>query len=570
MFATLGAPAQVSVFPLHEVKAGQRGIGKTVFSGDKIEEFQVEVLGVLENIGPRQSLILARLSGGPLEKTGVLQGMSGSPVYIDGRLVGAVAMAFPFSKEPVAGIRPIEEMLSVATDAQPVRTAARIQWTDKDLTRVFPRAQETLFGETRLADVATPVSFAGFTRETLDHFAPQLRALGLEPRQGVSGGSAVSAQMGDPSKLQPGSMISVQLLTGDMSVGADGTVTHIDGGKIYAFGHRFLSIGSTELPFARAEVMTLLPVLSTSFKISTARELMGAISQDRSTAIAGELGRRAAMVPVSISVARGPKTGYQMQMVNNRFLAPLLLQMAIFSSIDATERTVGPSTVAVRGEIEFQNQPKPIKLDNLYAADNGSAIQVSLSTAIALAYVMQSGFDKLELKRVAIEIESFDEKKQLRIDQVYAGRREVRPGEKVPLTVVLAGDNGVEQSHNLEYTVPIGASVGPLCFTVADGANTNFMELGRIIGSSPRTPEQLISVVNSLRGNTRAYVRVWRPNENFQLDGEEFPSPPASLSLILTGSQAGQTRNSKIGEMEIDAKDMVVSGVKTIQVEVKE
>src|SRR5215467_13454717 len=231
--AGLAAAAMLSaapvIFPLKDVRPGQTGVGKTVFSGSKVEEFQVEVLGVLENIGPRQSIILARLAGGPLAGTGVMQGMSGSPVYIDGKLAGAVALAFPQAKEAIAGIRPIEEMLRVAPDvkSQPP-TVAR---------------QRYMSGDLRLEEIATPVSFSGFTASALEQFAPRLRELGLDPRQGVSGGGNPPDRLGDPSKLEPGSMISVQLLSGDMSVSADGTVTAIDGDRVYAFGHRFLSSG---------------------------------------------------------------------------------------------------------------------------------------------------------------------------------------------------------------------------------------------------------------------------------------------------------------------------------------
>ena len=283
-----------------------RGTGRTVFNGNKIEDFQVEILGVLDNIGPKESLILARLSGGPLEHTGVMQGMSGSPVYIDGKLVGAVAMAFPFAKDPIAGIRPIEAMLRTSSAATPPSSApapaaavqrAALALNERDLTRRIPRPEPVLGGEARMIDIATPLSFGGFSRATLDAFAPQLRALGLEPRQGVTSGGKIEPAMGNPADLKPGSMISVQLMAGDLSVGADGTVTHIDGNRIYAFGHRFLDIGSTALPFARAEVLTLLANTNTSFKISTAKEWMGTIYQDRNTAVAGELGKRPPMVP---------------------------------------------------------------------------------------------------------------------------------------------------------------------------------------------------------------------------------------------------------------------------------
>jgi hypothetical protein len=565
--------AQTVFFPLKDLKPGMRATGRTVFSGDRVEDFQVEILGVLENVGPKQSLILARLSGGPLEKTGVLQGMSGSPVYIDGKLVGAVAMAFPFAKEPITGIRPIEDMVRVSTAAaRPVRLA-KVSLQNTDLTAVLAKPEEALTGEMRMVDIATPVWFGGFTRATLDRFAPQLRALGLEPRQGVSGGGRIEPRMGDRSQLQPGSMISVQLMAGDMSIGADGTVTYIDRDKVYAFGHRFLAVGPTELPFARAEVLTLLPNISSSFKISSAKEWMGTISQDRSSAIAGEMGRRARMVPVSISLARAGRKieGYEMQMANDRFLAPLLTQIAVYSAIDSTERTLGAATYAVRGQIEFQGNAPPLRLNNMFAGDANTAMQVSLSAAIPLAYVLQSEFSALEVKKVALEIDSFDEKKQLQIDQVTVSPHEVRPGERVQLTTVLVGDNGAEVSRTLDYAVPIGAPAGPLYFTVTDGNVANLSEYRQILGSTPRSAEQLVASVNKLRANTKAYVRVWRAEPNFQVDGVDFPDPPPSLALILgTSPTSLQTRNSKVAELEITAGDAVISGAKTVQVEVKD
>lgn len=570
--------AQINVYPLKDVKPGMHGVGRTVFAGNQIDEFQVEILGVLDNIGPKESLILARLSGGPLEHTGVMQGMSGSPVYIDGKLVGAVAMAFPYAKDPIAGIRPIEEMMRVGT-APSSRTVQRasISVGDRDLTRALPKPQPALAGESRLVDIATPVSFGGFSRGTLDTFAPQLRALGLEPRQGITGGADIGPKMGNPNDLKPGSMISVQLMAGDLSVGADGTLTAIDGNHIYAFGHRFLAVGSTALPFARAEVITLLPNLSTSFKLSTAKEWMGTIYQDRDTAVTGELGRRAPMVPVSIAVARGTRQieSYHMQMVNDPLLSPLLVQMAVFSAIDSTERSVGAATIRVSGKIEFQNASAPVQLDNIFSADNGAAQQVSLSAAVPVAYVLQSGFASLELKNVALRIEALDQKKQLTIDSVLASRQQVHPGEKVQLQVVFAGENGVEVRRSVDYEVPIGAPAGALYFTVSDANVANIADFRQILTTSPHSAGQLITTVNNLHPNNKAYVRVWRTDPAFQLEGADLPDPPASVALVLAGSQTNlagiaQVRNSKIGEMEIDAGDMFVSGGKTILVDVKE
>ena len=557
------------------------GTGRTVFNGDKIEDFQVEILGVLNNIGPKESLILARLSGGPLEHTGVMQGMSGSPVYIEGKLVGAVAMAFPFAKDPIAGIRPIEAMLRTSTTATPPARASTpasaLAFNERDLTRRIPRPEPVMSGEARMIDIATPLSFGGFSRATLDAFAPQLRALGLEPRQGITSGGKVDPVIGNPADLKPGSMISVQLLSGDLAVGADGTITHIDGNRVYAFGHRFLDIGSTALPFARAEVLTLLANTNTSFKISSAKEWMGTMYQDRNTAVAGELGKVPAMVPVTLNLSRDGKAveSYQMQMVHDTMLSPLLLQMAVFSAIDATERTVGASSIRVTGQIEFQNASAPLRINNIYAADNGSPMMASLSAAVPVAFVMQGGFDSLQLRKVSINLEAFDQKKQLTIDGITTSRREVRGGDKLQLSVSLTGENGVETIRRVDYQVPVGAEPGALYFTVADANTANIADFRQVLTATARTPGQLVSTVNNLHSNTKAYIRVWRADPAFQLEGADLPDPPASISLILAGSQSSsagitQTRNSKIAEMEIDIGDMAVTGSKTVQVEVKE
>ena len=571
--------AQTPFFRLKDIRPGMHGVGRTVFTGNKVEDFQVEILGVIENIGPKESLILGRLSGGPLEHTGVMQGMSGSPVYIDGKLVGAVAMAFPFAKDPIAGIRPIEDM--VRAQAPAVASAAprmrAIALADHDLTRPLSRPAAIWSGESRMIDIATPMAFGGFSQATLEAFAPQLRALGLEPRQGITAGGKIEPAMGNPADLKPGSMISVQLMSGDLSMGADGTVTYIDGNRVYAFGHRFLDVGATAMPFARAEVITLLPNVNTSFKLSAAKEWMGLISEDNNTAVAGEFGKRAPMAPLTSGVWRGNRSieNYQAQMVNDSLLSPLLLQMAVYSAIDATERTVGAGSMRVTGQVEFQGAPAPVRLDNIFSADNGSAMQASLAAAIPVAYVMQSGFDALKLKKMDLRIEAFDKKKQLDIDGLSLSRREVRPGEKLQVQVMLAGENGVETVRKLDYEVPIGAEPGPLYFTAADANTTNLTDFRAVLTSTAHTAGQLITTVNNLHPNNKAYVRVWRADPSFQLEGAEMPDPPASVALILGGSQSStagitQTRNSKIGEMEIDGGDVVISGVKTIQVEVKE
>ena len=570
--------AQTPLMRLAEVRPGMKGTGRTVFSGDRIEEFQVEVLGVLENVGPQQSVILVRLSGGPLAQTGVLQGMSGSPVYLEGKLAGAVAMSFQYAKEPIAGVRPIEEMLRDARDGAGERPARAWTPPEDGLLQVAARPLEISAGGGKLIDIATPVSFSGFTRGTIEHFSRQLRSLGLEPSQGLAGGGASRLVEGDPNRLKPGAMISVQLMRGDLSIGADGTVTHIDGKRVYAFGHRFLSVGATELPFARAEVLTLLPNLASSFKISAAREWMGSMLVDRSTVVAGELGRRCAMTPVSITLARHGSTPstrrYRMEMASDRAIAPFLFQMAVFSVIDATERGLGAASIAINGRIDFGSTAPPVRVRNLYAGDYALNAQVSLAAALPLFYALQSGFDALKPSNISLHIDCFPEKRQAQIGQVWASRAIARPGETIELSVALVRDNGAETLHKARYTVPLGAAPGPLHFTVADGATTNWMEYRGLLTSQPRSLEQLISFLNGLRENTKAYVRVWRSEPAFQVQGEDLPNPPASVAMILARAQASlgglAARNAKLAEIPIDASGFAVAGSKTIQVEIRE
>jgi hypothetical protein len=566
--------AQTAFFPLRDIQPGMRGTGRTVFSGNQIDEFQVEILGVLDNAGPKQSLILARLSGGPLEHTGVMEGMSGSPVYIGGRLVGAVAMAFPFAKDPIAGIRPIEDMVRASAAGPP---AQRATLGDRDILHLFPKPLPAMAGDERMVNIATPVSFSGFSRETLESFGPQLRALGLEPRQGVAGGGSVPPGIGNPADLKPGSMISVQLMSGDLSVGADGTLTYIDGARVYAFGHSFLGVGSTALPFARAEVIALLPTLNSSFKVSSAKEWMGGITQDRDTAISGELGKLPTLTPMSISVTRNgqPIESYHMRIVNDPLLSPLLIQMAVSSVIEATERTVGAASVRIVGEIQFQNGLAPVKISSIASADNGSAAQSAMAAAMPAAYAMQSGYHALALKQVDLNIETFPLKRELQIDGVTASRREAHPGDTIRIDILLVGDNGLEITRQVAYQTPIGAEPGTIYFTVADAATTNLADFHQVLSSPERTPGQVIAMLNGLHPNNKAYVRVWSASPAFDLEGADLPNPPASVALILGGLQTTtggivQTRNSKIAEMEIDAGGMAVTGSKTIQVEIKE
>ncbi len=579
------ASAAEQFFPLKDIRPGLHGVGRTVFEDNRIQEFQVEILGVLENVGPKQAIILARLSGGPLDQTGVMQGMSGSPIYIDGKLAGAVALGFPFAKQPIAGIQPIEQMIADA-NFDGSRTADRLEISRNGASWGKPaRVQQPVsfdFPLGHLTELLAPLALSGFTPRTIEVFSPYFRSLGFEPQQGMSAGSPKSQEY--TGTVLPGSMISVELITGDLSVSADGTVTLVDGKRVYAFGHRFLETGTTELPFARADVIALLPTLNTSFKISAPREWVGTMVSDRNTTIAGEIGRKPHLLPVTISV-RSPQMGahdYHMQVVNDRLLTPFLTQTAIFSAIDATERTLGAGTLRLRGTVEFENRMPPLIIRDMFVSDSGLAQQVSADAVVSLAFTLSAGFANLRIKKISFELEPLETKRQLQISQVWASRPKVQPGDSIEITALLSGENGLEFTRTTTYQVPVGAPLGQLNITVTDANGLNFPDFAGMSPTSLHSPEQLIRIVNRFRGSDAAYVRIWRQEPSFSvagpLPGGDLTDPPPSVTLILanpatslsSSSPLVVSRGSEVAELPMRVDGYVVSGSKTVQVEVKE
>ena len=355
-------PAATEFMPVDQVKPGMVGVGLTVFQGSKIEEFKVHILGVIRNvIGPRRDLILARLEGGPLATTGVIAGMSGSPVYIDGRLVGAVSYSLgQFSREPIAGITPIQEMVdATAMDAK--RAVGQRAWLDVPIThegiaqalrtafswaRPFAdRATDTeLLGGaelgplasqvgTMLRPIATPLSLGGFSPEMAGELGTMFSGTGLTPL--VGSGATGAAAADDHATLQPGDAVGVELINGDLSLGATGTVTHVDGQRVYAFGHPFYNLGPTQFPMTRAYVHTLIPSLASSAKLASSGETVGTIQQDRATAIAGLLGKGPDLIPVKIALEndRGLKKSFSFGIVNDQLFAPLLTYVSVMNTL---------------------------------------------------------------------------------------------------------------------------------------------------------------------------------------------------------------------------------------------
>jgi hypothetical protein len=606
--------AAIDFLPLANIRPGMQGAGRTVFSGQRIEEFQVEVLGVLNNIAPKQSIILARLSGGQLEKTGLMAGMSGSPVYVDGKLVGAVAFAFPFATEPIAGIRPIEEMVDRAGDGRanqtqaalkadplgaaaepatrssdsldlaaprtlpgPLDLVASLRQPDRQPEFLLPPAPRPIGRDPQLVPIATPVSMAGFSERTLDLFGPSLERLGLKPMQGIGGQSAGGSGVGQQPPLEPGSMITVGLIRGDLDLSAAGTVTHIDGNRLYAFGHRFLSSGPTEMPMSRSSVVAVVPNLSTSFKIAGSGELLGKIVLDRSTGVAGMLGEKPRLLPLEIGVRSSrAQQRYRLETVDDPFLSPFLLQMALFSAVDATERQIGAASYRVRGAVEFTNGLPPLQLDNMFSGPSMAAFQLATGTAVPLAFLMQSGLDDVAVRNIHVDIEALDEEKSLEIDRVWSSQTRLHPGETVRLTAALHGNNGEEVLRSVDYEVPLGMKAGDVYVSFSDGSSLNMMEWQSLAGAGKaRELPELVRAINRLRRNDRLYVRLWQPGRALRVHTEKLPEPPASVASVLSlpaaaGGRDAQDMQSTLAEFEIDGLDSVVEGNISMKVTVIE
>ena len=378
VFCLIRVPAATLQMGVNEIRPGMVGIGRTVFEGTRVEEFTARIIGVLENaIGTRRNLILAKLEGGPLANTGVIAGMSGSPVYIDGKLIGAVSYALgSFSKEPIAGITPIAEMTDAASfnDARPTGARVHVDFplTRDSLTTAFRKALSwnrpfadragdaqfvgagsfpvsTGVGSeqlgTLLRPIATPLVMSGFEPDVADTFGGALRDQGFLPMGSAAAGPR-AGEMPYDGPLKPGDAIGVMFVNGDLELGGTGTVTHIDGTHVYAFGHPMYNLGPTEFPMTRAYVYTVLPSLFSSMKLSSTGEIIGTFTQDRATAIAGRLGAGPHMIPVTVTLEseRAPTHTFHFDVVNDQLFLPLMTYASFMNTLQSYERQYGSAT----------------------------------------------------------------------------------------------------------------------------------------------------------------------------------------------------------------------------------
>jgi hypothetical protein len=587
--------------PIAEIRPGMIGVGRTVFEGTRVEEFRVKVLGVIENvIGTHRNLILARLEGGPLANTGVIAGMSGSPVYVDGRLIGAVSYALgSFSKEPIAGITPIDEMTDATTLGAPRPRAARIQLelplTRENLSAAFRRALTWnrpfadrssdvryigvngitgVAGDsvgTLLHPIATPLSMSGFEPEVADLLGSAFRDQGFVPMGGGLRGAA-GGEMPFDGPLKPGDAIGVNFLTGDLELGATGTVTHIDGDRVYAFGHPMYNLGPTEFPMTRAYVYTVLPSLASSLKLSTTSDVIGTFLQDRATAIAGKLGPGPRMIPIALTLEaeRGQKHTFHYNVVNDQLFTPLMTYAAILDTIGSYERQNGTATYRVVGSAKIKKYDA-IAYDNLFSGDQALPGVASYMVA-PITYLMANDYEKVELDALDFTITSSEEPKTATLQRVWLDDPKPRPGRTVPLKVALRTFRGEEVVRTLPITIPANAS-GSLSILVTDGTR-----LGQAEQRESRLPQQLRSVpqlirtLNRGRRNNVLYVKLLGSESGAVINGESLSSLPPSILGVLEADRNGGSFNAlntaTLGEWELPIEQHTVTGSRTLSVAV--
>src|SRR5215469_2361759 len=584
--------SQSNLMQIEDVRAGMKGYGMTVFQGSKPERFEVEVLGILKGVpNPKQCSVIARLSGPLVDRTGVFAGMSGSPVYIDGKLVGAVAFTFPFSKEPIAGITPIKYMIDNfdrGKDQQPgsgknisfnTLIARADQASGPAAAGGQPSLGEGMAGASGsgsvMIPIATPVSFSGIPQPVIDYFAGDLKKLGIQPIAGVSGGSSLSP-MADSNgdTLTPGSSVNVELVRGDFTIDAAGTVTYRDGDRIYAFGHPFLSSGVTSWPMAESSVITVVPNVNNSFKLATGGNLVGSINQDRSTGIFGQLGSQPRMIPVHITVhtSRDKTEKYNFEIVCDTFLSPLLMKLTTFAAVTATERQLGSQTINLVGHISVDGQPD-VRLDNAFSASNGAIFQAVAAVERPLAILMNSGFEKLSVKGIEIDVTSSDSRSSGTLNRLWVDKTEVRRGETLEVQAFARNDNGTEFVERIPLTIPSDAPIGPLVIVVGDGASLNQAEArGQGGDFVPKDLGQLVRAINKLKKNNRLYVRVVRSGGGAIVNSEEMPTLPPSV-LATLGSQrtsGGYTPLSYaiMSENELPPSHFIINGQESMTINV--
>jgi SpoIVB peptidase S55 len=583
MLGSIAAPAlraatdQPPILPLEQVKPGMRGVAYTIFAGDKIEPFDVEVIGILPNLmGPKQSIILVQLHGEKAEHTGVVAGMSGSPVYVDGKLMGALSLKFGvFVKEPLAGVTPIEDVLSIPTGDSSTPKTLSVRSTVTQSQR-YPLPEKWAqaagaSGAAFLEPIEAPLVFSGFAPATLRQYANEWAPYGMVA---AAGGTAPAAS--DDAKVVPGDMVSMLLVQGDISMSAACTVTAVTEDRVYACGHPLFGLGASNMPLARGRTLTTLASDFNSTKIVNAGGVIGTLTEDRLTAVMGRIGPTPQMIPVDLTVVTpaGEKQ-FHSEMISNPKLTPLLMGIIAFNGLTQNTAYGEGSTMKLSGNIDI-NGHSPVSLEDMYAptdqfVPDGTFVASSVQTTFTR--IFSNPYEMPKINKVSLRVESIPERRVASILNAWSEMSEAQPGDPVTIKVLLRPYRGEPMIRDVPITIPAQVNRGStLRVQISDADSLN--RIPNLVAAQGRLGglDQLISLLNRERRNNQLYVTLLKPTPTLLVEDKELPDAPLSQINVLDQKRlpgnSALLRESAAGEWSIHM-DEIISGSTSVYIKIK-
>jgi hypothetical protein len=564
-----GSPAIMAV---SEVQPGMKGVAYTIFEGDRIEPMNLEVIGVLHNaIGPKLDVILVRLLGEKVQQTGVVAGMSGSPVYIDGKLVGALSLKLgAFTREAIGGVTPISDMLEIEQSPANAPKVAAISSRVSIPEEMAQRAAAGAGGF--LVPIDTPLITTGLYPETLAMFGKQFSAWGMTA---MAGGTAAPSP--DDPNLKPGDMVGIDLIRGDLSISSGCTVTTVIDGRILACGHPLFGFGSIEMPISRAHVIMTLASASASTKIISTGSTIGTLTQDRQTAVAGKLGSGPQMIPLDVTLdTPAEQKKYHFEVIENAQLTPTLVATAAYNGIIGSPAYGEGPTLQMDGSIDLKGHTA-VRLDDLFAPpDPATPAAFYLATEVQadFARIYSNPYELPDIQKIDLHVKALAERRSAEIDGAWIERADVHPGESVGVKVLLRPYRGEPFIQEIPITIPAQTARGTLQLVISDAEflNRNVQFLAASTQGQLNGLEELIRLVNRERHNDRLYATLLQSTPTVLVEDKEMPNVPASAISILNQRQnAGGARllwQSTAGEWSVPMHE-VITGQHMLNVTVK-
>lgn len=535
---------------IEEIKPGMKGYGKTVFTGDRIEMFDVKVLGILKNWSAKSHLILIEMSGGPLEKSGIISGMSGSPVYIDNRLIGAVAYGWTFAKDAIAGVTPIHEMKSTLLN-MPMQendlSLIPLDWnlpsssndsgtTASQATSFIQQEEMGLdSNDIKLIPILSPLVVSGVDNGVLQGMRGFFSAFGMYPIQGGSFVHSTNTPVAE--NLVAGSSVAAVLIKGDFNAAVVGTVTYTEGNDVLAFGHPFLQTGNTDFPMASAYVYAILTSQSNSVKMASPHKIVGRINQDRRPGVAGTLGESSRMIPCHIEVDGSQKQRYDFEVANNALLTPNLVLMAAQSAVLSTEKKLGEKSVKIRLSAELCGHENPVVVENVFYELDQSWFPLN-HIIQPFAMIMNNQFQKINVNRIDLKIKILNIRQTAYIESMKVDKKQVKPGDMLRVEVRLKPFAGESFCQTVTMQIPEDVLPGTvLNVTACDATYGQALNMGRSAGKYlPTNFKQLLYYIENMERNNNLMVRILLPKKGLTYKGEGFPSLPSSVHSIMSFS----------------------------------